>query len=159
VAPDTTYYAIGVLGCSADSKNVQFIVYACNDDGTATVGDPLTKEQLTALGITDENIKVTSAGIELGTKYGDGETGTVYYGTTAKQYTFTDSAVAIFDGYQYDGNASGGFTSLYGTDAGFVKVHLEGGLFTGAVTVEIDGIDGLEFISGTYTVAAATSND
>lgn len=152
----TAYYSIGIAGTSAGSKNVQVVLYKADKDGNRISG-ALTKAELKALGIKDGDITVTTAGDARNLKYGAGETGSYYVSstaTTATQWAFINSAIAYFDGYQYDGSV-GGFVGKYGNTAGFMKIHLDNYLFEGKLTVSIANVGENSFHSAEVTLPLA----
>ena len=150
ITPTTTsYYSVGTIA-QAGSKNVQVVIYKADKDGNRISG-ALSKAELKALGIKDSDVTVTTAGDVRSLKCGADEKGTYYIGSTSKDWYFTDSAIAYFDGAQFDGGT--GFTSLYGATAGYMKIHLDNYLFNGELTVSIKTVNGNVFFADNTTLS------
>ena len=138
VVTENVTYSVGLLGCSAGSKNVQFMI-GKSVDGTFVKW--LSADELKALNLTTNDIIVNNEGkpVALST---DG-TGTYYkkFGDVyaAAAWDFSNSPIAIFGIDAYDGNPETGAASMYGANAGFVKAHLAKGLEAGSLTVYVDG--------------------
>ena len=98
---------------------------------------------------------MTTAGDVRSLKCGAGETGSYYLtatATTPSTWNFSDSAIAYFDGFQFDGSTAG-FTAAYGSTAGFMKIHLDNVLFPGALTVSIKTVNGNVFFADNTTLS------
>lgn len=150
---ETKYYALGLAGTGAGGKNVQILVFEADKDGYYDSTKGLSKADLKKLGITDENVTVTTAGDERSLAYGADETGSYYVGSTKKTWNFKDSGIAYFDGSQYDSGTA--FTAAHGSTAGFIKLHLDNETFEGELTVNITGIDGMKFFGVKEDIAAS----
>ena len=145
-------YIIGMAGCGAGSQNVQVLIFSTDAQGNAVA--PLTRAQLQALGLTEDSITIKQNGFTYSLKSGANETGSYYKNpttNTASTWTFTDSAIAYFTGYQYDGSANG-FVTMYGPTAGFMKIHVDAPLELGDLEVSIKTTNGNVFTAGTYEV-------
>ena len=154
ITPTTTsYYSVGAIA-AAGSKNVQVVIYKADKDGNRISG-ALSKAELKALGIKDSDVTVTTAGDVRSLKCGADEEGHYYLtasATTPSTWNFSDSAIAYFDGFQFDGSTAG-FTAAYGSTAGFMKIHLDNVLFPGALTVSIKTVNGNVFFADNTTLS------
>ena len=135
--PVAATYHVEMMGCSAGSSNVQFVIK--ND----VTGKWLTPAEIEALNLTEDEIivKNNNKAILLDTECkanfdGTALTSPVTTGTyfkklgttyTALQWDFAKkgSAIAVFGIDAYDGlTASPSAASIYGASAGYVKAHL-----------------------------------
>ena len=139
VVTENVTYSVGLLGCAANSKNVQFMVGKYVD---GTFVKWLSADELKALNLTTNDIIVNNLGkpVALST---DG-TGTYYKkinnSYAAAAWDFSGSPIAIFGIDAYDGlTVTPSAADKYGADAGFVKAHLAEKLVTGSLTVYVDG--------------------
>ena len=138
VTPSNVTYNVGLLGCSAGSKNVQFMI-GKSVDGTFVKW--LSADELKALNLTADQIIVNNASkaVALSTE----GTGTYYKEINSGTFVpavwnFSESPFAIFDIDAYDGGIAGGAATQY-PGAGFVKAHLADKLVAGPLTVYVDG--------------------
>lgn len=127
----------GVAAITTTSSNAQ-LVFRVN-------GNYLSANEIAGLGIADEAISISL----------DSTVKPLVVGTDSN-YPWNGRATCILQGTKWNAAdpTDTSFTSKYGTDAGFMKVHTGANFSAGSVTVTITGNENFNFVSdGAYTVS------